>query len=110
MEPLNQTPESQQPIQSNNMLPIDVAELKKEPKNIGPIIGTFVIILLLVITAIYLLASRVSKEPTIQNTTTTTENNIPTQTITPIENNSDDLQSIQSDLDISIQGVDDQNF
>lgn len=99
MDPINQTtPNGQQSAPMND-----------EPnKKVGPIISTLVIVLILIIAALYIFASKVS-----QRTATDQMTDQPaatSTTVTPVTNNSDDLNSIQSDLNVSTNGVDNQNF
>ncbi len=61
----------------------------KQPKKVGPIIAVFLVIVILVIAAIYLFASKSNKDQ-----------NLP----------KDDIHSIQADLNSSATGIDSQNF
>lgn len=85
-------------------------------KKVGPIIATLVIVLILIIAALYVFASRINQqsmpydnatadEASNANSTTQTP-----QTVEPITGNSDDVSSLQSDLNASTKGVDSQNF
>jgi len=80
----------------------------KEQKNVGPIISTLVIVLILIMATLYIFASHISQQtlPTdalIESTSTQTA-------VQPVTNNSDDTNSIQSDLNASTKGLDNQNF
>ena len=83
-----------------------------EHKKVGPIIATLVIVLVLIIAALYLFASKVSQRTGADQMTDPTMNEqaTDTQTVQPVTNNSDDLNSIQTDLNASTNGVDNQNF
>ena len=73
-------------------------------KNVGPIIATLVIILVLIIGALYIFASRINQQaiPSDAETTTTT--------VTTITNKSDDVKSLQSDLNTSASGLNGQGI
>jgi len=82
-------------------------------KKVGPIVVVLVIVLVLIVTALYLFASKISDQSTLNtdNNTALTNNEaavmIPVETVT---NTSDELQSLQNDLDVSTNGLDTQNF
>ena len=82
-------------------------------KKVGPIIAVLVIILVLIISALALFASRIN-QPTIPDDTTAT---IPATTdqsaaaqVEPVTSTSTDVNSLQNDLDSSTKGLDSQNF
>ncbi len=115
MNPQNQTP--QQPV---NPMPANTSPIMPaahpEHKKVGPIIATLVIVLVLVIAALYLFASRINQQSAPIDAAAST-NTAPQQTtasqsqsVQPVTNNSDDIQSIQADLNASTNGVDSQNF
>lgn len=88
-------------------------------RKVGPIITIFVVILIIVIAIISIFASRINKQDTVPaiqtNTVENTGNNVDqsasaTISVQPITNNSDDVQSLQNDLNVSTNGVDEQNF
>ena len=84
-------------------------------KKVGPIIATLVIVLVLIIAALYLFASRINKEPVPTDTsaamTTNDTNNEPAApTVAPVTGTSDDPASIQADLNASTNNLDQQNF
>jgi uncharacterized protein YpmB len=104
MDPITQTtPNQQQPA------PVNPEHLPAQAgKKVGPIIATLVIILVLIIAALYIFASKIS-----QRTATDQMTDQPAasqQTVQPVTNDSDDLNSIQADLNASTNGVDNQNF
>ena len=74
-------------------------------KNIGPIIATLVIVLILIIGALYIFASHIS-----QQTLPADALNTSTTTVQVITNKSDDVNSLQNDLNSSIDGLNKQNF
>ena len=70
---------------------------KSETKNVGPIIGTLVVIIVLVTAALYVFASHINRQATIDSTTGSS-----TTTII-IKNNTDDLQTLKKDLNNAIK-------
>ena len=83
-------------------------------KKVGPIIGTLVIILILVIAALYIFASHVNQQalPTDASTqgASASQASADQQSVQPVTNKADDVQSLQADLNASTNGVDNQNF
>ncbi len=69
-----------------------------------------VIVLLLVIAALYLFASRLNKEPSDATANQIISETSAQQTVEPVTNTSDDMSSIESDLNASTNGLDNQNF
>jgi len=106
----------------NPSSPINNSSVPK-PRKFGPVIAISIIILVIIVIAIYLFASQITiSSPTQDNINTgantlsaipdqnnTTVDSAP-ETIEPISNNADDLNSLQKDLDSSIQGIDTQNI
>ena len=80
-----------------------------ESKNIGPIISTLVIVLILIMSALYIFASRISQQ-TLPADALIDTSSATTTTVQPVTNNSDDTSSIQSDLKASTKGLNSQNF
>lgn len=103
MDPITENP---QPA------PMNVEQPNGEHKKVGPIIATLVIVLILIIAALYLFASKVSQRAGTDQMTdpTVSPEATDTQSVQPVTNTSDDLQSIQDDLNTSTNGVDQQNF
>lgn len=80
-------------------------------KKVGPIVATLVIVLILIMAALYLFASRINQQAIPMDTTTTVDNSAPTQTPVPtITSTASDPASLQRDLNASTQGLDSQNF
>lgn len=117
---------NEQPIVTNN-IPPTVPTVKPSPytpinnnshKKVGPIIAILVIVLVLVIAALYLFASRINQQTTLINAENTpiTNTSIPnneaaaSESVQAVINTSDDLQSLQNDLNVSTDGLDSQNF
>lgn len=111
--------QNQQNINQAPIAPITPPEHKK----VGPIIATLVIILILVIAALVMFASRLNQtqDTTTDNTADTSSNTQVTtndtsstsaslETVKPITNTADDAQSLQTDLNNSTTGLDNQNF
>jgi uncharacterized membrane protein YjfL (UPF0719 family) len=84
-------------------------------KKIGPIITTFVTIIVIIALALYLFASKSNNQQLIpnDNSSVATEQSSAGKSsgsIQTITNTSDDVQSIQNDLNNSTIGIDSQNF
>jgi hypothetical protein len=77
-------------------------------KKVGPIIATLIIVLILIIAALYMFASRLNQQAV--PTDDMTDLGTTTQTVQPITGKSDDINSIQTDLNASTNGVDQQNL
>ena len=93
---------------------------KNGEKKVGPIIATLVIVLILIIAALYLFASRIN-QPAIPDDNAVTAGNLdgtltannpaPAATaVEPTTGTSTDVQSLQNDLNNSTNGLDGQNF
>lgn len=72
---------------------------KSQDKGIGPIIGTLVIVIVLFVAAIYVFATHVSHQSTIDASYNATS----TAGFQTITNNADDVQSLKNDLNNSIK-------
>ncbi len=84
----------------------------KTPKKVGPIVTTLVIVLILIIAVLYFIASRMNTEA-VPSDSPATAMNAPVETPTsvqPVTNKADDPASLQSDLNASTKGLDQQNF
>ena len=92
MDPLNQ----QTPIMPNASA--------SEHKKVGPIISILVIVLILIIGALYLFASKINQQ------SNPTGANQAQQSVQAITNKSDDINDLQADLNAATQGLDNQNF
>ena len=80
-------------------------------KKVGPIISTLVIVLVLIIAALYIFASRLNQQTLPADATDDLSVNATTTAVVqPITNKSTDVKSIQSDLDDSTKGLDQQDF
>lgn len=94
-------------------------------RKVGPIIAILVIVLVLVVAAVYLFASRVNQAASTPATTDDTSksdapimyDNTPTQTgsssqttVQPVTDKSTDPASLENDLNASTNGLDNQNF
>jgi hypothetical protein len=75
-------------------------EENKPDKNIGPIIGTLIVVIVLFIAAIYVFASHVNKQATIDASWVNSTTTLPTEVIT---NSADDVQSLKADLTNSVK-------
>jgi hypothetical protein len=108
MDPQNQQPPIQQPQTPAQMTPVP------EHKKVGPIIAILIIILVLIIGALYLFASRINQEQVpvdsavaASSASNTTQSDT---TVQPVTNKSDDVGSLEADLNASAKGLDGQNF
>lgn len=85
-------------------------------KKVGPIVATLVIVLILIIAALYVFASRINQQsvPTDNTSAATVDTSSQTAavepTVQPVTGTADDPASLQKDLNTSTQGVDAQNF
>jgi hypothetical protein len=86
---------------------MDTPAQAQSEKKVGPIVATLIIVLVLIIAALYLFASKVS-QPAVPTDTTAATNDSTLPAATP--NSADDINSLQNDLDNSTNGLDNQNF
>lgn len=89
-------------------------------RKFGPIIVITIIILIIIAVGIYLFSSQISTNSAVENnnaittqentlTITPDQNNVP-EVITPISNTDDGVDSLQKDLDMSIEGIEAQSI
>lgn len=103
---------NQQPAQSPLQTPVQ-ANMPEHKNKMGPIVAILVIVLVLIIGALYIFASRVNKDVPLNTTTTdqsTTEQNQQVEEVPVVTNQANDTASLESDLNTSIKGLDNQNF
>lgn len=82
-----------------------------EHKKVGPIIAVLVIVLVLIIGALYLFASRINQEQVPTDTSVASGNTVAApQTVQPVTNKADDVSAIEADLNASSKGLDAQTF
>ena len=95
----------------NPMPPASPSPMNAEHKKVGPIIATLIIVLVLIIAALYLFASRLNQQaiPT-DDTADQYGASATTTTVQPVTNKADDVQSIQSDLNSSTNGLGSQGY
>ena len=77
------------------------------PKKTGPMVGVLVVVLILIISALYLFASKLSTLSTPSDETSmmdSFDNAAAVQNVQPITNTSDDVQSLQNDLNSANAG------
>ena len=112
--------------QQNQSMPVEptpvspIAPTNGEHKKVGPIISALVILIIIIIIALFVLASNVNKQVVPVDTAMeniandsamqTDQNPAPSVSVAPITNTADDLQSLQADLNASINGVDAQSI
>ena len=99
----------------NPMSPMGAPMADNGHKKVGPIVATLVIVLVLIIAALYLFASRVNKEAVpMDNSSTAINNSSATINATPsvptVTNSANDPASLQTDLNASTKNLDSQNF
>jgi len=80
------------------------------PKKVGPIVTVLVIVLILIIGALYLFASRLNQNGDVSDTMTDSDYATSAPTVQPVTNQSDDVNSMNADLNASTKGLDNQNF
>ncbi len=81
-----------------------------EHKKVGPIIATLIIVLILIIAALYLFASKINQPTVPSNDTASNDSAVNVDTVKPVTNTSDDPAALQADLNASTNGLDGQNF
>ena len=76
-------------------------------KKIGPMISILVIVLVLIVACLYILASKINNSPLPEDVTTYTSSvtNSVQPTVAPVTNTSDDLNSLQNDLNKATNGI-----
>lgn len=82
-------------------------------KKIGPIVTTLIIVLVLIIAALYIFASRLNEAAysvETPNGTEASQQTIDVQEVKQITNTADDPESLLNDLNKSTEGLDSQNF
>jgi hypothetical protein len=72
----------------------------KPDKNIGPIVGTLIVVVVLFVAAVYVFASHVNKQAAIDASLINSTTTLPTEIIT---NSADDVQSLKADLNNSVK-------
>lgn len=87
--------------------PVQTAPQESAPKKVGPIIATLVIVLILIIAALYVFASRINQQTLPSEATSDATS---TSTVKPVTNKSDDVKSMQADLNMSSSGLDGQGL
>jgi cytoskeletal protein RodZ len=103
------------PLAQQTQSPVQPVNTPVGHKKVGPIIAILVVVLILIIGALYLFASRLNQEQTpgdtsdIANRTDTSATTEP-QVVQPVTNKSDDVNSLEADLNASTAGLDSQNF
>lgn len=108
MDPLSQ----QQPAQTYQPSPVQTNQPVTSNKKVGPVVAILIIVLVLIIGALYLFASKIDQEqvPNDSSVAQSQDTVATPQTVQPITNNSDDLSSLEADLNDSTKGLDDQSF
>ena len=101
MDPVSPQPPISQPM------PVSTAP---EHKKVGPIIAILIIVLVLIVGALYLFASRINQEQAPVDSSVAAGDTAAPQTVTPVTNSADDVSSLESDLNASSKGLDAQTF
>ncbi len=102
-------------VQSTNQTTIPMNNSNPN-KKIGPIIAILVIVLVLVIIGLYMFATKINKADTVntpasaQQTTEVTTTPTQTSGVQSVTNTSDEVDSLQKDLNDSTKGLEDQNL
>lgn len=112
MEPLNPQPTQQQPQQpqqpQSSFSTPPVMQQTPAHKKTGSMIAILAIILVLIIAALYFFSVG-SDDQVPQNTAADTTAQS-TATVQPVTGTSDDVSTLEADLNASIEGLDEQNF
>jgi len=87
----------------NSTQPMTSPVMETPHKKSGPMIAGLAIILIIIIGALYMFAAR-SQAPVIPTEDATTAE------VQPVTNTSDDVSSLEADLNTSVDGIDSQNF
>lgn len=82
---------------------------KSGEKKVGPIVATLIIVLVLIIAALYLFASKIN-QPAIPTDAAMNDTSDQTASVQAITNTSTDVQDLQNDLNAADVGLDAQNF
>lgn len=108
MDPQTQQAPIQQP-----QAPVQMTSAP-EHKKVGPIIAILIIILVLIIGALYLFASRINQEQVPADSTvaasSASNSTLSDTSVQAVTNTSDDVGSLEADLNASTKGLDGQNF
>ena len=89
----------------------NIPPVENNHKKVGPIISTLVIVLVLIIAALYIFASRLNEQTLPSDATNDiSEDSTTTAVVQPITSKATDVKSLQSDLDDSTKGLDQQSF
>lgn len=102
-----------QPVNQPMTSPAQGTSMGNGHRKVGPIVATLIIVLVLIIAALYLFASRLNQQAAPADTTATSEVDLTataTQSVQPITNTANDPQSLQNDLNKATNGLDSQNF
>ncbi len=114
MDPINNSFQNQTPAPAPASSPMPTNS-PIPSKKIGPIIAVFVIIVVIIAAVLYFVGSNSNKPvpSTSDNSSVATQQadvNQAVSSVQPITNTSDDVQSLQNDLNNSTTGIDGQNF
>ena len=93
--------------------PMNAPRQPQEHKKVGPIITVLVIVLILIIAALYFFAVKINQQGTTDGMTAAdsdASSSAQDQTVQPVTNQSDDVNSMNADLNTSTKGLDSQNF
>lgn len=89
---------------------INQSAINPDHKKVGPIIAILIIVLVLIFAALYLFATKLNQPALPTDGSSTADTIQQDETVSSINNSSDDTSSIQLDLKASVNGVDSQNF
>ncbi len=76
----------------------------KKERKVGPIVATLIIVLIVIVAALYLFASKINQSSDTASTPRAA------QTQATQVNTQEDISSLQSEVNDSTSGLDDQNF
>lgn len=115
----NQMNSTWPPAQQSNPNPIMNNLPDNKPRKFGLIIIIALIIVIIIALAIYLFSSKMNSNSALQSNTDTEvttpvitqdQNNDTAKDIAPISNTNDDIDSLQQDLNMSIDGIETQSI
>lgn len=116
--PQYQAPQYQQPMPPEQPAqqpaptysPVNIPPAPHE-KKVGPIVATLVIVLILILAALWLFASKVNQPAApVRALDQQPQQQQQTQAAAPAPNSAEDLNDLNADLNTSVDGLDSQNF
>ena len=116
MDQHNQPTPSNTPSNPENLNTPSSTPLQNTNKKVGPIVAVLVVVIIIVIIALFAISSNVSKPAytggVVNRNIPVQVNNVtaPAPEVKSVTGTSDDLNSLQADLNASVEGVDAQSI